>query len=1108
MASLSQGRTPSERRALSASQQGDPVADAVGQYSRRVADKLGRGGDKEEQLRAPVEELFLNLGRILGLQVVPYGEVRIPEFGVRPDYAIDIGRDRIGYIELKAPGVGVPPSWNKDPIRNSHQYERMRDLPNLLYCDGSSWRLFELDKPLASVVSLEGNLEDGTLTPPGDGSFHDLINKFLGWSPEPPRTLNKLIRVISGPCRMLRRSVAELIAQEAEQRGASTFTQLAEDWRNLLFPKLADKDFPDAYSQSVTFALLLAREGGISFEGRSLRDIAEQLGKQHALMGRVLYVLTHKEAVQKLKILDTLRVVIGAVDWQALPAKDRSRYWDLYEPFLSEYDSDLRQQSGSYYTPEPVARFMVDFTDQILQDRLKLKEGFADDNVSVMDPAMGTGTFLVEVIRTVADKTTRDHNKEYAGAVLRDLCRRRLIGFERSAAPYVVTELRLHQTLKDVYKVEPPEQSMRFLTNTLDNPDQPHGRGLEYTEIAESRDRADYIKRKRRIVAILGNPPYVTRAHQRDPAPWIETSRTRDGVDPVDRPALDDFRERGNGKLEYPLSNTGTFFWRWSTWKVFDCRAADGPGVVALITTSAYLTGPAFAGMRRYLRETCDEGWIIDLSPEGQRPPVSTRVFRGVKEPVCIGIFVRKEGESKKDKSATIRYCALDGVRDHKFSTLEEGLDLDGPAWRRCPGGWTDDFLPEDDEWVSHPQIEDITKWAQPGVKPGLTWVYAPRPEVLEGRWSLFSAVKERELFFKDPVLPGRKMPESLREVEDCPPIEECAFRAFDRQYILADNRLADRLRRSLWDVRSRHQVFASIQHDKALKHGPGIIFSELVPDQHHFAARGGKVIPLYKTRQAQDWASNVPENFRSYLTSRLGMEAEISPAEVFAYIAGIAAHPGYVEKFWESLRRPGVRIPITAEKELWSAICEVGARVIWLHTFGSRFCDVDKQRPEGSPRLPRNRRPEIVEELSDREDDMPDSMHYDSVSQLLHIGSGAIGPVAGKVIDYQVCGKRVVDQWFSFRQRTRRHQRRTSPLDDKRVGAWTYHLSRDLLNLVNVLGMLVDIEPQQSALLDAVCNSPLITRAQLKESNILPISELSRKPPKLSKQDELPFRG
>jgi Type ISP C-terminal specificity domain/N-6 DNA Methylase len=1085
---------------------GDPVADAVAVFSHRIAEKLGRGGENEEQLRAPTEELFRNLGLGLGLDVIPYGEVRLPEFGVRPDFAVDLGRDRIGFIELKAPGTGVPPDWRRNPERNGRQYERMRDLPNLLYSDGTCWRLIRTGDSSESVITLEGDIEEGTLRPPSDGSFHDLINKFIGWQPERPRSLSRLIKIIAGPCRVLRFAVSELIEQEAETSGVRTFTRLAEDWRELLFPKLEIKDFPDAYAQTITFALLLAREGGISFQQKDLHEIAEQLGKQHPLMGRALHVLTHTRAVQKLKILDTLRVVIGALDWQKLRRKDRDKYWDLYEPFLTEYDKELRRRSGSYYTPEPIARFMVEFTDDILRNRLQRRGSFADESVFTMDPAMGTGTFLVEVLRSVARTSIQAHNIEYARGVLRELCRHRLIGFERSAAPYVVAELRLHQTLREVYGAEPPERSMRFLTNTLDDPGEPHEEGLEYAEIIESRKRADEVKRKTPIVAIIGNPPYVTRARQRDPAPWIEAPRTPERRDNFsDRPSLDDFREVGNGQLEYSLSNTGTYFWRWSTWKVFDSHPFRA-GIVALITTSAYLTGPAFEGMRRYLRETCDEGWIIDLSPEGHRPRVSTRVFRGVKEPICIGVFIRTRESSARTTPAIVRYRALLGSRDEKFAALEHGFVLTDDGWSECPRGWTDDFLPEDSAWVAHPKIDEIAQWGESGIKPGLTWVYAPRPEVLEERWASFTAARDRELLFKDPELPGRRMPQSLAAVQEMPRIEECAFRAFDREYILADPRLADRLRMSLWNIRGRHQVYASIQHDKALKAGPGVIFTHLIPDQHHFAARGGKVIPLYKHSQTQDWSSNIPLDFRQYLAARLGGDSAIIPEDVFAYIAAIAAHPGYTQIFWESLRRPGIRVPFTADKDLWATACELGEEVIWLHTFGMRYHDVARGRPEGAPRLPRGRRPEIIKEISDGPDATPDMMQYDSRTGYLQLADGIIGPVEEGAFEYRVGDKRIIDQWFSFRQRTRQHQRRMSPLDDIRVKRWTYHLSRDLLDLINVLTMLVVLEARQERLLQEVCHGSLIRVDELRTSGILPPSRAGKRAPRPPNQDELRY--
>jgi hypothetical protein len=142
----------------------DRLSEAVSRFGARVASKRGRGGQEEEQLRGPIEQLFLDAGQCLGLDVVPYGEFRLTEWGVRPDFAVDIGKVRIGYLELKAPGTGVPPDWKTDSERNRRQYERMRDLPNLLYTDGTSWRLVRAGQPPGALVTLDGDLARGDLS--------------------------------------------------------------------------------------------------------------------------------------------------------------------------------------------------------------------------------------------------------------------------------------------------------------------------------------------------------------------------------------------------------------------------------------------------------------------------------------------------------------------------------------------------------------------------------------------------------------------------------------------------------------------------------------------------------------------------------------------------------------------------------------------------------------------------------------------------------------------------------------------------------------------------------------------------------------------------------
>src|SRR5262249_15907399 len=156
------------------------------------------------------------------------------------------------------------------------------------------------------------------------------------------------------------------------------------DWRKLLFPGLTHEEFADAYAQTVTFALLLARVDGIVFEDRGLGQIAAQLGKNHSLMGKALAVLTHDTVEGRSIVVETLKRVIGVVDWDTISDGSADSYLHLYEHFLEVYDSELRKRSGSYYTPTEVVSFMVCFVEDILKTRFGRPYGFAAEDVVVV----------------------------------------------------------------------------------------------------------------------------------------------------------------------------------------------------------------------------------------------------------------------------------------------------------------------------------------------------------------------------------------------------------------------------------------------------------------------------------------------------------------------------------------------------------------------------------------------------------------------------------------------------------------------------------------------------------------------------------------------------
>ena len=154
-----------------------------------------------------------------------------------------------------------------------------------------------------------------------------------------------------------------------------------------------------------------------------------------------------------------------------------------------------------------------------------------------------------------------------------------------------------------------------------------------------------------------------------------------------------------------------------------------------------------------------------------------------------------------------------------------------------------------------------------------------------------------------------------------------------------------------------------------------------------------------------------------------------------------------------------------------------MGRRVIWLHTFGERYVDAKADRPAGAPRLPKGRAPTIPRggAIPDDTDSMPDEMGYDETRNRLLVGTGYIDRVPEAVWRYEVSGKRVLTQWFSYRRKNRERpmigdRRPPSKLGEIQPDHWLAEYTTELLNVVHVLGMLVDLEPAQATLLETIC--------------------------------------
>ncbi|MFF2125615.1 type ISP restriction/modification enzyme [Streptomyces olivochromogenes] len=1083
----------------------DWIDQIVARFGMECRQILGHVSEDEAAIRRPVENLLMAAATHLGLELHLHPEARRPDLGIRPDLAARIGQNRqriVGYVELKSPGkADISPGALRGNDRK--QWEGMSRLPNLIYTNGQSWMLYRLGQQRGESVRLTGDLyRAGTklhAAGPSASAFERLLRDFLSWQPEPVRTVGQLVGVVAPLCRLLRIEVVHRLEDEA--RGPSgrrerPFTELAKTWENVLFPRTDERDphvaFADRYAQTVTFALLLARAEDISLTEHSLHEVGRLLGADHTVMGRALQILTDHVGNQFRNSLDMLVRVIDAVDWAAVLQREPDAHIHLYEHFLQEYDPSLRKASGTYYTPAPLVDEMVRLVDEILRLKLDCQEGFADERVAIIDPAMGTGTFLSSIIDLVAERRSAGGNLGFRAEAVEELSRR-LIGFEKQMAAYAVAQMRIAQTLRAQDAHIRLRDLRLHLTDTLADPWRPSDLfamgGAAMAPLRMDVEAANAVKREERLTVVIGNPPDRERAQGE--GGWIESGSEGHGP-----PLLDRFRLGGtNGRHENKLKNLYVYFWRWATHKVFEQHYPDHQqGVVGFVSTAGFLRGPAFQRMREYLRSTCSEGWIIDLTPEGKQPPVSSRFFPGVQRELAVAIFVRRR-DSDPSEIAPVRYVALHGDRAAKAQQLRE-LTVGGTGWRPTRADWYAPFTPAPErDWDTFPAVGSLLPWHKPGFNPNRTWVVGPDPDILRQRWerlvhesdeflkrSMLKETADRKLGSAPRAFPGHPTPRRplVTERDACPEPVRIARRSFDRQWLIPDSRVIDRPRPDLWQAQRDDQLFVIEQHRQPISSGPALVFTSLVPDVHYFNNNGGRVLPL---RHA-DGSPNTAPGLLEHLANSFGLP-EVPVEDLAAYIAGTTAHPAFTEAFVEDLNSLGVRVPLTADRSLWQEAVRLGRRVLWASTFGERYADSNDGRPPGSLGVRRQAQPGVTYTSRIAPTPLPDSLRYDEQHETLTIGTGVFTGVSSRMRNYEVGHRKVLDYWVTARG-SKPTGRIGSPLDLMHSERWRSEWSTELVEILSVLRHLTSLEPEQAALLERVLVAPLIDVAELTRRGVL----------------------
>jgi hypothetical protein len=905
----------------------------------------------------------------------------------------------------------------------------------------------------------------------------------------------------------LRREVGAALAAELPD---GPFTTLMSEVREQLVAGVTPTSFADMCAQTLVYGVLTSRVTDPASFGASPTLAAVPLSNPFLA---AFFDDVHDQAsaldlegIGLEQLVADLREsnVEAILDQFGASARGGDPVIHFYEEFLERYDRKMRADAGAFYTPQPVVEFMTRTVDVILRERLHLAAGLADGAtwaevanrngfavpgevdpqspfVAMIDPATGTGTFLVEWLRqarmSYLERGTASDWPTHAQQVVLPS----LHAFELMLGPYAIAHLKvaLELNVEGIVDASPAI----LLTDTL-------GRGshrqvlFDADPVSQEGERADALKERARFTVCIGNPPYL-RADRDSTGGWVVQGE-EGGAPPIFEDILRPARENTAFGHLRSLSNLYVYFWRWALWKTLE--ADDGPGVVAFITASSWLTGPGFMGLRQLVRQLGSEVIVVDLGGDNRGARPEENVF-DIQTAVAI-VFVVRAGQADSSRPAAVSYTRVTGTRAGKLNALKH-LDVVEPlsATPLDPSGWLAPLSPVSGgaEWAEFPALFDLLPWQQPGCLASRTWPIAPSPSVLKRRWKAFVAIADldqragafrtartgRNIHTKVPGMPRLADLDSASSPE---PIARYGYRSFDRQWIFEDTRLLKTEAPTLWASRSERQIFMSTLSTAVLGIGPGASLSTCVPDYHNFrGSYGGKdVIPLYRDPLG---TPNADPALLEVLGRSLAAHEQPTAEDLFAYCYFILAGADYTVRFSGELNTPGPRVPMTADPERFGEAVALGRELIWLHTYGERFA------------RGRSRDVLLVKDVSVAValtlPDGPNQIGYEPSTSILTVGHGEVIGVSPEVWDFELSGMQVVRKWLGYRTEkgTGRAAGSASPLDQIRPTKWEDEWTNELLELVSVLQRTVDLQPEGVELLDLIVAGPLISADELPDA-------------------------
>jgi len=799
---------------------------------------------------------------------------------------------------------------------------------------------------------------------------------------EPIKTAKELAKKLAEVSCKIEQAIPAVY--EAERQDGYLHTLLTSFQRELL-PTLKlkaenekDYSFADIYAQTIAYGLFTARVFSYTIDERKREEEGnperkdtdfnrqnawERLPETNPFLRR-LFQDVSQQPVEELgeDLVDAIAEIFSilrAAKMDAILADFRAKMnredivIRFYEDFLAEYKPQMRERRGVYYTPEPVVSYMVRSVDILLKDKFNKPLGLADPEVMILDPACGTGTFLLWIFQLIHQRFQENsdaltdglEDRSWSGYVKERLLPR-IFGFELLMAPYAIAHLKLGLFLEETgYQFDSGKRLRIYLTNALEKTTR-KTETLFQEFIAEESNQAATIKQNEPIMVVIGNPPYSIHSQNlsNEVRALVNDYRFVDAV-PI--------KEKGALQFEKNIQNDYIKFIRFSQSKI----SQTGHGILAFITDNGYLDNPTFRGMRQNLIKSFDNIFLIDLhgnSKRNEKNPSGGKegnVF-DIQQGVSISFFVKIEGQKKLPR---VKYSEIWGIREQKYSWLSN-QDLKLTSLKLLnPKSSSYLFKPEDGVL----KAEYCEGWSLPNIMlQNSAGVITARNHVVID----FEATPllERAKIFRDSQLADIDLCKSLnialkkgwdvtkarksikQEMNLEAHVQKIAYHPFDSRYIFYHPSL-------VWGMAfptMRHMISPednlSLVATRQTKEEFGVLVSnELSAHKLVSVYDTNSIFPLYlfpeteaERQMGVSQRSNLSPDFFTDITDRLGYTP--TPEAIFYYIYAIFHSLSYRTRYAKFLKTDFPRIPLTSNDVLFCQLSIYGEVLVALHLMKS----------------------------------------------------------------------------------------------------------------------------------------------------------------------------